>query len=196
MTWYVENAEEIASAGLILLGVMGVFVSLIYNITRRKQRWVWAAGFVVIAVVAWHAEKTASQKQENKLTGGNNFAFLSIRPPETNTGPHFLRITNNGTGPIYQVSIGFHRLAADGTQLSEEWTPPYPIVYVVTANISASIAVGNYRFDFKARNGDWQEFLKLSEADGFLKEKIEVRRDGKSIYSTTNEYMIPQGGPD
>ena len=178
MTWYSSNAADIASFALLALAFLGVAVSFVRNFeNRRPEQWAFATGFILLAALAWHANKTDREAFEKRLTGSENYAFFHSRNGQKQSGKFLLYIQGKGDSP--DVRICRYRLADDGRKY-DEICPPPTYIREVNGEVDWPISAGRWQFDFFALyNNRWSQILNLEEKDGVLTQSIEVRRPGE-----------------
>jgi len=191
MLWFAENADWISSLGLIILAGLGIFVALIPNLPHRIERRYFVGAFIIVGLLTWRADVVAKRVLVDALTGGENFCFLAIQTPQTAAESYAMRLVNNGPGQVFKVAIGIYPLTENGQEVDEgHWSAPVDIVYPTVVNQRLALPPGQYRIDFKAMNGSWQEFISLTPNTSSIGEKIDVRRNGTSIHSAVTSYPL------
>jgi hypothetical protein len=98
--------ELLATLGPIVLAAMGVVVSVIPNLARRSERWLWVAAFLLVgagvSAANWYELHTANVMQHDiweSETGGDNFAYFDVK--QNASGSLHLVLVNDGEVPIY-----------------------------------------------------------------------------------------------
>jgi hypothetical protein len=183
MSWYNDNASDIASGALLALAFLGVLVTFVRNLVNREPaKWAFAIVFLVIAGIAWHANRTDRRIFESNLMGGDNFAFVRVTDTLTADGQYLINIVP--TGALPSLFVGFY---PDETtdEFKAHWLTSGPIPH---SAFTPSIALrpGRYRIDFWMGNKKWIEHLEFEPVGKTISQKFVVQRDGIEIHREPN----------
>lgn len=150
---------------------------------------------LIIAFFAWKNEKEITAKEiAYELSGGNNFCYFNLyliqsKPHQATAGQFTLGMQTVG-GPVEKVN---YWISPYGLEPTGKPNDPYysldfrkPLIEIIHAGGRAwdrALALGDYRIDFSARNGNWYERLRIYMSNGEVKQSIKVTRrlDGGEI---------------
>lgn len=77
MKWFSENAGDIGSLALLVVAQLGILVAFVHNITHRTPAKIgFMAAFLIVAGIAWYANKIDHETSETSITGGKNFFYF------------------------------------------------------------------------------------------------------------------------
>ncbi len=179
MSWFTENAGDIASLFILALGFLGVYVAFVPNIARRRERWYIGIGFVVVAAVAWYADKVDRRATEARLTGGDNYCYFQadLSRPQPKGGYEW-KLINKKQRPIPNVQICLYL----NGKFSRCWKQGMCIPHSVDqAKDEGPLPIGEHRFEFFAANR-WSQTLEIYMEGETPKQRGEIIRDGKEIW--------------
>lgn len=180
MNWYTMNAGDISFFFLLALSFMGIAVTFIHSLTQRSSKKLFLTiMFILFATIAWHSNKTDRQVFETRLTGGNHFAFVRVRPETKQTGKNFIAITTTGALPT--LHIGIHPLSLDGSVLGEEWLQ-YRDLPPTTFHPPVVLKPGRYRINFLMIDKAWTEYLEFEQSEKGVEQVFWIERNGEVIH--------------
>ena len=102
-------AEIIVTFGSLALTILGVVVSIIPNLARRRERWLFVAAFVaigaVVSAVNYSQLRSSNMMQQEvwgAATGGNNAPYFELKKSVTEIEAR-VSIVNPGNTPLYDI---------------------------------------------------------------------------------------------
>jgi hypothetical protein len=197
--------EGVAIGGPLVLAVVGIVLALQPQLmaTVKRQTLVVIALLVVVAL-AFYGTKRESDELETSITGGDNYAFITIdtealKNPE---GTIPLLLVNEGEGAVYNVRYWIYpgstpanrnnnRYWALGLGGAFDWVNPGAIY-----STGRALPSGDYMIEVEARNGLVVEHLRIADSNGVFTSEISVRRSEKIIYSKPQPSRIRSGGSE
>ena len=156
---------------------MGVYVAFVPNIARRRERWYIGIAFVVVAAIAWYADKVDRGIAEARLTGGDNYCYFValLDKPQPNGGYEW-QLINHNKRPIPNVQICLYL----NGKFSRCWKQGMCIPHSVNqAKDEGPLMPGQHSFVFFGAN-TWEQTLEIFEGDTPTQTGI-ISRDGKEI---------------
>jgi hypothetical protein len=162
--------ELLATLGPIALAAMGVVVSVIPNLARRNERWLWVGAFLLVGAVVsaanWYELHTANVMQHDiweSETGGDNFAYFDAK--QSPSGSAHLVIVNPGNVPIYDFRTDILEMenASGIHDISTMKVIPIRLdeVRPGTTEIEPRLTGKSYWATMTARNGHFFEILDI-----------------------------------
>ncbi len=182
MTWYAENSGDVASGAVLALTALGVVVTFAPKFTRPTAAKIgFTMLLVAIGTVAWHSNKIAREAFETRITGGNNFAYLRVRPETDQRGWNLVAITT--TGALPSLHVGFYPLSPAGDLLREKqkWVQ-FGALPPTTSHPGIALAPGRYQIHFLMGAKKWVEHLEFKRSGKAVTQVFRVERDGEVIY--------------
>jgi hypothetical protein len=190
--WLVINS----TGGPALLAILGAAVTL-WPPETWEIRAAYFAAFLVVGIIsvvsAVRLSLASGREIDTLISGGDNFCFFRIEPSSANIrdGQFQLMMEAIG-GPVFGLNYWICPASAnrDGTDPAysslDTRKPLHPIIHRGVTGWDRGLPVGEYFIGFDARNGGWNEELKIFLQDGKPRQTIIVRdkESGEVLYDS------------
>ncbi len=180
----------------IVLSVMGAAMALWPPSMDSKGRIFWACSFLVVGGIAWIAALQSSNSLKDDLTemftGGDNYCYFKIRLADAAnlTGPFQLWMIAP-KGPVFDLNFWISPASAKGAddpayKSLDVRKPLNPIIHSGGHAWDRVLDQGEYLIEFDAKNGHWDEILRIFADGQKLRQTIKiVGLGGKTLYQAT-----------
>ena len=190
----------------LVFGVGGAVATLL-AFRDSIGKWAAIAFFVGIASIGlvfmiWGENQPTSKDIAREQAGEDNFCFFEPYIPDLKklTDPVFLKVVNNGSGPIsnLQFLISPYWIHGDEKHHHKEYFSIMPSFSAIDCNVgsdfalmpysdgrnrSLGLAPGRYRIEFTSPlNGDWIEILTIEQVFDNLVGVVDIFQPGKPPY--------------
>jgi hypothetical protein len=188
--------SEIATLGPLAMAGLGIAVSLIYNLPRRKERWYFVIAFLACGVLTWKAQDIDRKQLIASLAyearGGDSYCYFHLNIDDRTPAVGPWQLFMHGVGSVsdmnYWISPAW--TTTDGKQpeygsLDYRKLGTRPCPNGVRATDRTLPGPGEYRIEFDAANGHWDEIIKISVVDGKVKQEMKVTTDKGKLLNDT-----------
>ena len=177
MTWTIL---DIASK----LALMGLAAYMTVNPPHKPSRTliaVWVTVFLALGAVSIWVGVEQDTALEDALTGGDNYAYLRVRPETDQRG--WNKVAIETTGALPSLHVGFYPVSPDGQVLREkQWWVPFENLPHTTFHPNIALPAGRYEINFLMGAKKWVEHLEFKRSGKAVKQVFRVERDGEVIY--------------
>ena len=154
-----------------------VVVSVFHKISQRTPAKIGLViAFVMLAIIAFYANKMDRIAWKDSITGRQNYAYVHSLDGMKKNGEFLLYIQGIGYTP--DVSVIFYSLDKYGGKVQNRKFRKRFDIGDENMNLGASLPVGRWEIDYRSRFSNWNQFLILEEHVGVLTVTTQVYRRG------------------
>jgi len=169
--------------GPVVLAGMGIFIALWPPNPDGNARYYWLGAFIAIGLasaIGTYRVSISKSDLSEMILGGEHFCYFKIRPTDAANleGPFQLWMIAPD-GPVYDlnswISPASAASASDPAYGSLDVRKPLvPIVHEGGHAWDKTLPLGEYLIEFDAKNGHWNEVLRIFVRQGKLTQSIRV----------------------